>query len=64
MAKMDSIPQLHMKYFDPPLSTITQPMEKMATTAWQFLEQRMANPQLPLQKADFRGELVVRKSLG
>lgn len=55
--------QLHMEYFDPPLSTIVQPMEEICTTAWQFLKRRMAQPNLPLQEATLRGSLVVRDSL-
>lgn len=55
--------QLHMKYFDPPLSTIVQPMEQMSELAWQFLRQRMDDPTLPLQHATLQGELIVRESL-
>ncbi len=55
--------QLHMRYFDPPLSTIVQPMEEMCATAWQFLKNRMADPQLPIQHADLKSQLVVRESL-
>ncbi len=53
----------HMKDFDPPLSTITQPMEEMCAMAWQFLQQRMAEPGLPHQEATFQGKLLVRESL-
>jgi DNA-binding LacI/PurR family transcriptional regulator len=55
--------QAHMRYFEPPLSTIVQPMEEMCAAAWQFLQQRMANPNLPHQRAVLEGTLVVRKSL-
>lgn len=55
--------QLHMEYFDPPLSTIVQPMEEICETAWLFLQHRMANPDLPLQRASVEGKLVVRPSL-
>lgn len=55
--------QLHTKYFEPPLSTIVQPMEEMCATAWQFLKGRMANPTLPHQKATLQGKLIVRRSL-
>ncbi len=55
--------QLHMEYFDPPLSTIVQPMEEMCALAWRFLKQRMNAPALPLQRVTLQGELVVRKSL-
>ena len=55
--------QLHTRYFDPPLSTIVQPMERMSELAWQFLRQRMDDPTLPLQHAVVQGELIVRESL-
>lgn len=55
--------QIHMKYFDTPLSTIIQPMQETCATAWRFLKQRLANPSLPLQHATLAGELVVRESL-
>ena len=55
--------QLHMKYFDPPLSTIVQPLERMSELAWQFLRQRIDDPALPLQHATLQGELIVRDSL-
>jgi DNA-binding LacI/PurR family transcriptional regulator len=54
---------LQMKYFDPPLSTIVQPMEEMCARAWQFLQQRMAQPDAPHQGATLQGTLVVRQSL-
>ncbi|RYX81203.1 LacI family transcriptional regulator [bacterium] len=56
--------QLHMKYFDPPLSTIAQPLEEMCDTAWKFLKNRIADPTLPVQQAVLQGKLVVRESLG
>lgn len=55
--------QLHMEYFDPPLSTIMQPMEEMCALAWQFLKQRIAHPDSPIQQATLHGTLVVRQSL-
>ena len=56
--------QKHMNCFDPPLSTIAQPMEAICAQAWQFLRQRIAQPSLPLQHATLQGELIVRASLG
>lgn len=53
----------HMQDFDPPLSTIVQPMEEMCSMAWQFLERRMAQPDCPHQQAIFHGQLIVRESL-
>ncbi|RYG67712.1 LacI family transcriptional regulator [bacterium] len=55
--------QLHMEYFDPPLSTIAQPMKEMCAQAWRFLMERRANPDAPLQQVTFEGELIVRESL-
>ncbi|WP_170065512.1 LacI family DNA-binding transcriptional regulator [Abditibacterium utsteinense] len=55
--------QANMRYFNPPLSTIAQPIEEMCAVAWQFLQQRMAQPDLPRQRATLPGTLVVRKSL-
>ena len=54
----------HMEYFDPPLSTIVQPMEAVCEAAWRMLQRRMADPGLPLQQESFAGKLVVRPSLG
>ena len=55
--------QPHMRNFDPPLSTIAQPMEEMCAMAWQFLQQRIAQPHLPHQQATFEGKLVTTESL-
>ncbi len=55
--------QRHMEYFEPPLSTIAQPLEAMADKAWEFLQRRIAQPDLPRQHATFEGELLVRASL-
>ena len=55
--------QRHMKYFEPPLSTIAQPLEAMRDKAWEFLQRRIAQPDLPRQHAVFEGELRVRASL-
>ncbi len=55
--------QRQMKYFDPPLSTIAQPMEEMCALAWQFLQRRLVQPDLPLQTTTLEGKLIVRRSL-
>ena len=55
--------QAHMEFFDPPLSTVSQPMEEMCARAWRFLKQRIADPALPLQHATLQGELIARESL-
>ena len=53
-----------MECFDPPLSTIVQPMEEMCDLAWKFLQMRIANPNAPLQQATLNAQLLVRASLG
>lgn len=55
---------IHMEYFDPPLSTIEQPVEEMCDLGWQFLVQRMRTPQLPQQMAVVPATLLTRESLG
>ena len=55
--------QRPLRYFDPPLSTIVQPMEEICELAWKFLQQRIAHPDLPHQVATVTGKLIVRKSL-
>jgi DNA-binding LacI/PurR family transcriptional regulator len=55
--------QRHMRFFDPPLSTIVQPLEEMCIQAWSFLQQRITTPDLPPQEAVFHGKLAVRPSL-
>jgi DNA-binding LacI/PurR family transcriptional regulator len=57
----DDIP--FMKYFDPPLSTIAQPAEEICKKAWEFLQARIANPDLPFQQAHLKCELIIRRSL-
>lgn len=52
-----------MEFFDPPISSVVQPMEEMSALAWQFLQARMADPQIPLQQATFSAKLEVRESL-
>ena len=52
-----------MECFDPPLSTIAQPLEEICARAWEFLQARIANPDLPIQQATFDAQLVIRKSL-
>lgn len=50
-------------YFEPPLSTIAQPFDELAATAWKFLQARIAEPNLASQYACFNAELVMRRSL-
>ncbi len=55
--------QRQMRYFDPPLSTIVQPLEEMCEVAWRFLQQRIAQPDLAHQRATLEGKLLVTESL-
>ncbi|RYX83915.1 LacI family transcriptional regulator [bacterium] len=57
----DGLPIL--QYFEPPLSTIAQPMEEMCALAWKFLQNRIATPDAPPQCTNFDAQLIVRKSL-
>ncbi|RYX85526.1 LacI family transcriptional regulator [bacterium] len=57
----DGLP--YMEYFATPLSTIQLPMDEICEIATRFLQQRMNNPDLPIQHATLQGRLVVRKSL-
>ncbi|RYG69516.1 LacI family transcriptional regulator [bacterium] len=50
-------------YFEPPLSTISQPIGLLAEQAWSFLKNRIADPQIAPQYACFNAQLVIRKSL-
>lgn len=51
------------EYCEPPLSTVAQPVERMCSLAWEFLQKRMAQPDRPLQQTSLPAELIVRKSL-
>lgn len=57
----DNLP--FMEFFDPQLSTIAPPMKEMCAMAWDFLQQRIADPTIPLQQATFDARLIVRPSL-
>lgn len=57
----DGLP--YMEYFDTPLSTIALPMEEMCAVASQFLQQRMAAPNIPIQQTTLQGRLIIRRSL-
>ena len=52
-----------MECFDPPLSTIAQPTAEICALAWKFLQNRMKEPDIPLQQATFDAQLLVRASL-
>jgi DNA-binding LacI/PurR family transcriptional regulator len=57
----DGLPAI--AYFEPPLSTIAQPMEAMCSQAWDFLKARMVKPDIAPQYAEFEAKLVFRRSL-
>ena len=50
------------QYVDPPLSTIEHPVEEMCTVAWEFLQNRINNPNLPVQHAVLQSKFVIRGS--
>lgn len=52
-----------MKFIEPPLSSIAEPMAEICALAWKFLQMRIAAPDLPLQCATITPQLMVRKSL-
>ena len=52
-----------LDYFEPPIATIVQPVEEMCALAWQFLQTRLAQPEVPLQRAVLRAQLQKRASL-
>ena len=56
--------QEQMRYLTPPLSTIAQPVEEICALAWQFLQNRIAQPDLPRQEIRVQGSLIVTESLG
>ncbi|RYG64404.1 LacI family transcriptional regulator [bacterium] len=58
----DGLPVL--QYFEPPISTISQPLEQICATAWRFLQARMADPNRPLQQESMEARLVATRSLG
>ena len=50
------------EYLEVPLTTIILPVEKMCATAWQFFEQRVAQPRRKLQRVLLQPQLAVRAS--
>lgn len=49
-------------YYDPPLTTLVQPLEEMCALAWTFLERRICEHSLPLQQVTLQPRLEVRGS--
>lgn len=50
------------EYLERPLSTIVQPVEEMCQIGWQFLQNRMRDPELRAQRATVTPALIVRDS--
>lgn len=50
------------EYHAPTISTVQYPFEELARTAWEFLQNRIENPNLPLQSATLTAELLLRQS--
>ncbi|MBC8135603.1 MAG: substrate-binding domain-containing protein, partial [Fibrella sp.] len=46
----------------PSLTTVVQPFEQMCEIAWQFLQNRINDPSIPLQQITLKPQLVVRGS--
>jgi len=51
-----------MEYHNPPVTTIVTPMREVYAYGWKFLQQRIANPELPLQQIDLQPHLEIRAS--
>jgi DNA-binding LacI/PurR family transcriptional regulator len=50
------------EYLECPLTTLVQPVAEMCETAWHFLQNRLADPALPLQQALIAPGLAIRDS--
>ena len=50
------------EYLSPPLTTIVQPVDEMCEIAWQFLQNRINDPSIPLQQRTLKPSLVIRAS--
>jgi LacI family transcriptional regulator len=50
------------EYLESPITTLVQPVTRMCELAWQFLAQRLDQPQLERQEAVLEPELVIRES--
>lgn len=49
-------------YHNPPISTIAIPLEKMCRKAWEFLQKRLQDPDLPVQEAEIEAVFEKRGS--
>ncbi|MGI8757436.1 MAG: LacI family DNA-binding transcriptional regulator [Acidimicrobiales bacterium] len=50
------------EYHACPISTVAMPIDEMCRTAWDYLENRLREPDLPLQQITLKPQLVVRAS--
>lgn len=50
------------EYLETPITTIVQPVPEMCETAWEFLQNRLATPAMPLQHALLAPTLAIRPS--
>jgi len=50
------------EYLECPLTTLVQPVPEMCATAWQFLQNRLADPAIPLHRALLHPRLAIRDS--
>lgn len=50
------------EYLSPSLTTVVQPFEQMCEIAWEFLQNRINDPSIPLQQITLKPQLVVRGS--
>ena len=51
-----------MEYFDPPLSTISMPIQKICRLAWKLLENRLENVQAPAEQSILSHQFLQRNS--
>lgn len=49
-------------FVDPPLATISQPVEEMCNLVWEILHRRMENSEIGQQKAVLKASFVLRES--
>jgi LacI family transcriptional regulator len=50
------------EYFDPPITTIVQPVDEMCAVAWTLLEKRIQDPSIPLQQVTLQARFRIRGS--
>ena len=53
---------LDTAYFNPPITTIIQPVNELCQAAWECLKKRLDRPDIPLQSRLLNGVLAVRES--